>query len=283
MPNSALRNRGPLTCIVSIAGLVAAIATGPATAQPPTGAFPPIPPGATSYQITPAEANGLVIGTLYLPKNFTLTVDPSVKAINWSANNIVFEDGATIDLSSPTTVWGAGLGHPMIRPIQPGRGPDGANQGGQQGYCTPGADGGAGGNGPAGINGVDLTIVNVNPLSSSGTLWIKTDGGPGGDGGNGGNGQLGGGARAVGLFHGGHCDAAHGGSGGRGGAGGAGGRPGKVTILFAIPGAVPPSNGTAPTCGSTQRPAIPTGTLAIWGGAGCPGRNGRDGFPGGHG
>jgi len=214
----------------------------------------------------------MAFGTLYLPKGFTLRFDQRIKSVNWSVNNVVFDDGATIDLSASDP--------------KPPRAHDGASRTGQQGYCTPGDGGDPGGDGVDGTPGIDLTITNVGPLTSSGTLWIKTDGGPGGDGGNGGNGQTGGGPRSTGegLFHGGSCGGAGGGPGGRGGKGGAGGRPGKVTILFAVPGAVPPTNEVATVCGPTTRPTMmPAGSMIIAGAAGCGGQSGNNGRSGGHG
>jgi hypothetical protein len=231
--------------------------------------FPPIQPGATSYVITPEEATGLVINTLYLPKGFTLKVDARVKSIEWNVDKIKIEEGATIDLSAPLA--------------KPSKAADGGPPPGQAGYCTAGVGGAAGGNGTSGTPGLSLTIHNVSSIDNQGSLWIRTDGGPGGNGGNGGTGQQGGGHRStVGgggpFFHGGGCNAAGGGAGGRAGAAGAGGMPGKVIITFKETGTTPITNGgIAPDCGPSQRPASvqgATGVIVIWGASGCPGSPG---------
>jgi hypothetical protein len=236
--------------------------------------YPPIAPGDTSYTVPASEAS-LIIGTLYLPKSFTLKFAPDVRSIDWTVSTISFEENATVDLSPSQA--------------KPPRGKDGGSVGGQAGYCTVGAPGGGGFDGIAGLPGRDLTIRNVATLDALGSLWIRTDGGgPGGDGGNGGNGQLGGGHKSLreGLFKGGACDAASGGAGGRAGRGGSGGRTAKVNITFRNPGAPASPAAISPQCGATSRPPIATGrssAIAIWGAAGCGGSNGVAGQPGGHG
>jgi hypothetical protein len=236
--------------------------------------FPKITPGQVSYTITPSEATGLVIDTLYLPDGFTLKVDPSVKSIDWIVNTIKIGVNATIDLSAPQS--------------KPPTAPSGGSQN-QAEYCVVGHDGVPGGNGAAGASGVSLTIHNVSSIQNEGSLWIRTDGGPGGDGGNGGPGQLGGGHKSfgVGLFHGGGCGSAGGGQGGRAGVAGVGGPTARVTIVLNGPGVTPITNGgVAPQCGPSQRPASvqgATGILVIWGAPGCGGQPGVGGAHGGHG
>ncbi len=237
--------------------------------------FPVIQPGQTSYTISPAEASGLVINTLYLPDGFTLKVDPSVKSVDWIVDKIVIGVGATIDLSAPQT--------------KPARAPNGVAPPPQASWCATGATGAAGDKGVAGLSGVKLTIHNVGSIDNHGSLWIKSDGGPGGDGGNGGNGQQGGGRRSVvggggPFFHGGGCNAAGGGAGGAGGSAGAGGQTSIVTISFQNAGAAPITNGgVSAQCGPSQRPASvqgATGVIVIWGAPGCPGASGSAGAHG---
>lgn len=248
-------------CAAAALGFAALAAVDQAAAQ----TFPPIQPGQTSYVIKPEEANGLIIGTLYLPKDFTLKVDPGVRSINWSVSVLKFDDGATIDLSAPEQ--------------QAAGGGDGGKPQPQGGYCTQGQAGQPGGNGAPGLSGVNLTISNLAPINSQGTLWIKTDGQPGGNGGNGGDGQTGGGHKSVraGLGGGGSCGAGGGGDPGRPGAGGAGGPTGKVTLIYAGQSQGTTPNTVLPNCGHSQRPDVPAGAIMISGRPGCPGASGRSG------
>ncbi|EJL78304.1 hypothetical protein PMI15_04368 [Polaromonas sp. CF318] len=242
-----------------------------ATAQVPVGQFPPLAAGQLVYVIPMDQASGLIIDTLYLPKNVTLKAGEGVTAIDWSVKTIRIEENATIDLSAPQA--------------KPGRAADGAPPPRQASYCAVGAAGAAGAGGTPGKQGVSLNIHDIDSIDNEGSLWIRTDGGPGGDGGNGGKGQQGGGPRKNVLNK--RCGAANGGAGGAAGAAGPGGATAKVVVMFkANPGTSPVTNGTAGSCGASQRPSAlqgKSGVIAIWGSPGCPGNAGSAGPAGGRG
>jgi hypothetical protein len=233
-----------------------------------TQSFPTFAPGSNIYTITQNDET-LIIDTLYLPKNSRIVVDPKVTAINWVVDKIKIDGSATIDLSASQS--------------PPPKAASGGQPAGQQGYCTPGNAGQSGSNGLPGLPAASLNIHGISNITNTGWLWIKADGGPGTDGGDGGDGQQGGGRRSTfgpGLFHGGGCAAAGGGSGGRGGRGGAGGAPGKVTISLKSDPGNAIANPIEDGCGSSSPPTTALGTIGITARAGCRGKDGRDGKDG---
>lgn len=238
--------------------------------------YPTFAPGQTTYVVPPSEAN-LIIDTLSIPAGATIKAGSGVQSINWTVSTLSFGQNATIDLSASQ--------------VQPPAGSNGAGPPGQADYCVQGVGGAAGGNGSPGSPGVDLNINGITSVdngSGAGSLWIKTDGGPGGNGGNGGNGQQGGGQqKRWAHFHLNMCHAANGGAGGAAGSGGASGRVANVSITFsASPAPIAIQTGVAAVCApSTRPPAVQggTGKIVVWGATGCAGANGQRGRDGGSG
>lgn len=234
------------------------------------GTFPDFQ-GQNEYVVTADNATGLVIDTLYIPKGKTIKVAPGVTQISWTVRTIRVDEDTTFDLSADQAV--------------PGKAADGGGPPPQPGYCQHGRGGYAGHDGTPGKPGVALKINGIRRLDIQGSLWIRTDGGPGGDGGNGGRGGTGGGPHKE-LFSN-HCNAGPGGAGGRAGAAGPGGATSRVVFLKAkdgTPYGIP--NGVAPTCGRSTRPSAATGktgVIAIYGGKGCDGAAGQAGSAGPHG
>jgi len=239
--------------------------------------YPTFAPGQTVYVVPPSEAY-LIIDTLSIPAGDTIKAGPGVGAINWTVSTLNFGANATIDLSAS--------------PTQAPAGSNGAGPPPQAGYCAQGAAGAPGGNGSPGTPGVDLNISGIKSVdngSDTGSLWIKTDGGPGGNGGTGGRGQQGGGQHKFWShpFDYYTCHAGNGGAGGPGGSGGLGGRVANVSITFSVtPAPIQLESGVAATCGSSTRPPAVqggTGQVVVWGGTGCAGTNGQKGPDGGAG
>lgn len=256
-----------------IMAIAAATAIAPAMAQDAnvTPAFPQLAPGQTEYIVTADQAVGLVIGTLYLPKGLTIRPAPGVTLIDWTVRTLKIDEDATFDLSAPQE--------------NPAKAPAGASAGGQASYCARGAAGAAGGAGTAGHDGASLILRDIVRVENNGSLWIRSDGGPGGDGGDGGAGQLGGGPMKK-WTHANKCGGAPGGSGGPGGTAGPGGRPGTVTLKYRVDTGGPIQNGVSSACGRSQRPSVARGTsgvLVIWSSPGCPGAKGAAGPNGRHG
>lgn len=221
--------------------------------------YPPSAVPGGTYTVKPGEER-LYIADLYLPRNFTLNVDPSIKQIVWTVDSINAENGAMFDLSASQT-----------KPAKPSKTPPRP----QETYCVYGKDGHQGTHGTNGASGTSLNMTVLGLINRGGLLWLVSDGGPGGDGGDGQDGQQGGGPRRL-TFH--FCRAAHGGNPGPKGPPGAGGPPGDIAVT--IGGSQLPS-GVAPTCGRSARPnASPSSVLAISRGPGCAGNSGQ---PGAHG
>jgi hypothetical protein len=256
-----------------------------ARAQPGTVSLPPgtrtatnypvLAPGQTTYVIQPNEAN-LIIDTLYIPRGVTLVAGPGVNSIVWNVNTLKFDTDATIDLSAPQAI--------------PPRAPDGNAPSPQADYCIAGDPGSRGSPGFTGASGTNLVLQNISAVDNGagqGSLWIKTDGGPGGNGGNGGQGQQGGGEhRWGGLFGSRFCHAAMGGGGGPGGWPGLGGAISAVNLLFTKDHPPSVTSGVAAVCGPSQRPPAvqgPSGQIVVWGGPGCVGAPGQTGPNGGGG
>jgi hypothetical protein len=241
----------------------------------PDQADVPWPSGAVeggTYVVQPQEREK-VISYLKLPRNFTLSLDPSIEEIHWTVTKMEFGSGATIDLSSPRTI--------------PAPGPSGQDVPGQPGVGMPGMQGGRGSAGINGRNGRTMTL-RVTELTPHGSLWIRTDGGLGGSGGRGGNGQLGG-PSSCGLIAGGRVDGGPGGSGGDGGEGGRGGSTSTVDIsIDKIPGRsttgwVATVTDSTLKCGPSERPEglmEDDGRIVIYGHPGCAGIGGTGGAPG---
>jgi hypothetical protein len=229
----------------------------------------PWPPGAVAggtYTVQRAEASAL-IDTLELPANFTLKFADDVDEIDWTVRTMDYDDGAIIDLSAPKTA----LPQAASGTSASGVAPD---------YGVNGAGGSPGQNGVLGRNGKSFTLHVTTIVTNKGTLWIKTDGGPGGRGGDGGSGQVGGGSRCFPLNHGGA-----GGGGGKAGDGGNGGDTAEVRIYLVQGAAGPPPPSVQPvscalTCGNSNPPpgmGAGTGNIYIWGAPGCAGGAGSTG------
>ncbi len=228
--------------------------------------------GASEYVVPLDQSRDMQIATLCIPKGHTIKFAHDVKDVSWSVLRLRIEEDATIDLTAMQ--------------VKPSTAHGGAPPAGQASYCAQGAAGNPGGTGETGQQGIGLNIHDLEGIDNQGSLWIKTDGGPGGDGGAGGKGQQGGGARKNILNK--QCGAADGGAGGTGGAAGAGGPASKVTFTLkgSTDGASLFPSGVAPTCGVSARPSGLSGRVGIiqaWGGNGCPGSQGAAGTRGGRG
>jgi hypothetical protein len=232
----------------------------------PAGAVP----GGT-YTLQEGDQNIVSGDELFLPDSFTIVVPATIHAITWTFKRVRFGRFCTIDLSANQTkprkaANGAGSKQPSAR------------------WCTRGANGAVGGTGAAGAGGASLTL-NAKSIDSTGSLWIRTDGGPGGDGGDGGNGQDGG-TNSCREREGGPCAGGDGGVGGMGGNGGEGGSTSIVHLNISGIGQMPViSPVECQACGRSSRPqsSITSNGIFIWGSPGCGGSGGTGGAGGGGG
>ena len=239
-----------------------------------------------TYTVTRADASLTSGGTMFLPQNFTIKVADDVDRINWYFDKIIFEEGATIDLSRQVTI---------PKPPKAANGRSALScQGSWQDCCgqdgESGKNGEQGQSGQKGVNGTNL-VLQTHFIPASGNLWIKTDGSKGGDGGDGGDGGRGnwGNCGFLGIAG---KDGGNGGHGGDGAPGGDGGNTSSVTFELLAPN----SNivvrrypvQTSLNCNPSSRPpsaAGNTGVVAIYGSPGCGGQGGIGGNGGerGHG
>ena len=128
---------------------------------------------------------------------------------------------------------------------------------------SPGANG----------NGLNLTVGVINS-SSTGWLWVRSDGGPGGPGGDGGDGGKGSSGPQT-CFS--NPNGGNGGRGGRGGSGGRGGNTGRMTVIQGTTTITPTqSSGVAPSA----RPVFPPGSKGFIVISGAVGRGGEGGAGG---
>ena len=223
--------------------------------------YPILEEGQTEFIIPACEACRLEIENLYIPDGVTLKPAPGVKAIEWSVRNIRFGENATIDLSAPN--W-----EPPAPRLIPGSLHSAVGENGKRGI--PGLPG------INGADGVSLKLKGIMQIEGTGTLWIRTDGGPGGVGGQGGMGQEVIPQRRFFSWHG------TGGDGGMGGAGGNGGSTSAINLSFRTE-----SNpfdlgaGLAQDCAPSVRPTYGTkGSIIIYGARGSSGKGGIGGLPG---
>ncbi len=169
--------------------------------------YPILEAGQTEYVIPECEASNLEIASLYIPDGVTLKPSPGVKAIEWSVRNIRFGRDATIDLSAPN--WEPPAPRSISRKL-----PLAVGENGKEGEAGP--------SGMKGADGVSLKLKGIAQIEGTGTLWIRTDGGPGGAGGQGGAGQD---AIPERRFF------SRRGIGGDGGVGGPGGNGGSTSVV----------------------------------------------------
>ncbi len=254
--------------------------------------------GGTYVLSNPAESIIPDGGTLYLPNNFTLLVDPNtIKYISWNFDKVIFGDGATIDLSQRNTVY--------TRPTTPPPNnsswfkldcPNGTNmvietEQGQPSYGGNGFAGTSGANGNNGFDGKNLKLT-TRFIGNTGNLWIRTDGSNGQDGQGGGQGGYGARAACGGSILGwGNIDGGNGGDGGNAGYGGTGGNEAYAMVEYLdandnpiyVVGNSPPS--IPYKCTPSIRPVIEVGKINISGNPGCGGSGGQGGKGGerGHG
>lgn len=241
------------------------------------------PAGATpggTYTVTRANATIASGGVLFLPDKFTINVASDVDQINWQFDKIQFGNGATFDLSRE------GL---KQKPAKAANGSSTLTCFKSPHECDRTvddiSDGGKGGNGVTGqlgINGTVLTL-RVHSLPSSGSLWVKTDGGQGGPGGDGGNGGRGDWANSSGVhFH----RGGNGGDGGNAGQGGYGGNSGVVRIEILDPQSNQVEREILSSCSggfgpTTNRPpnteGDAAGAMIVFGNPGLGGANGDPG------
>ncbi|TIX46034.1 MAG: hypothetical protein E5V36_03235 [Mesorhizobium sp.] len=224
--------------------------------------FPELTPKQLVYDISYDESQHVSIDLLYIPTGVTLRPAPGVLSIDWDVRVLKFGRNATFDLSAPQTKPPA-----PPQPVDYNQALDG----------HPGVAGDAGTKGASGAPGVSLTLRGIERIEFDGSLWVRTDGGPGGDGGLGGSGQHGGGRKPY--FWG--RRARPGGPGGIGGQGGPGGATSSIRWSFkegdnpyALRSVL--SEGCAPS----SRPEINESSIAIYGAGGCGGQGGPGGPPG---
>lgn len=232
-------------------------------------------PPCTTYNVSFGDQTQQNGTTLYLPNNFTLTVDPNIPTINWRFAVFSFGANSTIDLSHRTATL------PSTNYTKPLKNNDPkANKNCQvpKGYASGshGPNGIPGDNGKKGKDGTNLNF-HADQILNPGALWIRTDGqngtngGPGGDGGDG----------AIGSCNTG-TDAGAGGSGGTGGKGGDGGDVSIVNLstfqngnlVYYTPA---PSSGLDPSTRPGSVTGNGTGLIAIYGN---PGTHGEGGYGG---
>lgn len=234
----------------------------------------------SEYTVRSGELAAGYFPLVRIPAGSTLKFADDVTSVNLRIGRLEFGVGSTIDLSAPV--------------VPPPRAQPGEDQSVQPPEGYHGNPGGVGHRGTNGRPGRSLTL-QVDEVLASGSLWVRTDGGPGGAGGTGGRGQLGGGSACIPTKH-----AGNGGDGGPGGPGGAGGATSAVRIEIRTPTApgytlipagcidrvpIPPS-GFPPkyfrVCGSSLRPESAngnTGAIIIAGMVGCGGPGGAGGEP----
>lgn len=215
------------------------------------------------------------IAQLSLPDDFTLKFDPQIHQIRWRVGALAFGKRVVIDLSAPPMTLPSGASAPPAE--------------GQASWGQTGASGAPGGSGFTGLAGRLLSLKIKTHLSmTTGSLWIKTDSGPGSSGGSGGQGQLGGGSTCGSRTEG---PRSHGGNGGPGGPGGAGGWGGMTSMVIVSIDNYPVGYELRPSacsaaCGSSSRPPGADGDdgkIVIWGSPGCGGSGGPGGKGGGGG
>lgn len=235
--------------------------------------YPPNAVPGGSYEVPPGEAK-MYIENLVLPDRFKLSLNPSIKAIDWSVKNIRFGIDAEFDASAPQT-----------KPATPGQpaSPPQANA------CDVGTHGYKGTGGTAAAEPVKVYIHEIQKVFAQGSLWIVTNGAPAGNGGPGSQGGMGGGKGAGPVFRWtGGCDPKKGGVGGDGGDGERGGATSSVAFVKYREMVPYIANNCARAandfvCGPvTANPGAGgnTGTITIFGGVGCGGAGGGKGYAG---
>lgn len=228
--------------------------------------YPPLNQGQKIYIIPQSEALGNPGEVLDIPDDVTLKVAPDVTSIDWTIRKIRFGKNAIIDLSAPTEKPAPGANAPG--PMR------------QAEYCIPGRNGADGSGGQSGRSGASLTIKGIEEVEAQGSLWIRTDGGPGADGGHGQDGQQGGGPEKRLLEPHFECKAARGGVAGSGGPGGNGGPTSAITLRFYDYDTGNITFNVGSLCGSSSSPNRKIGGITIWGQPGCGGGGGGGGHGG---
>ena len=224
--------------------------------------FPDLKPDQLDYEIASEDATNLSIDLLYIPDNVTLRPASGITRIDWNVRVLKFGRNSTFDLSAP-----------QAKPDAPA--PPASFIQAPAGY--PGVVGKPGVKGTPGTSGVSLTLRGIEQIEFDGSLWVRTDGGPGGDGGRGGVGQQGGDRQRY--FWG--RRAKPGGPGGVGGSGGAGGKTSSICLSFKAgdnPYAL--SSVLVSGCAPSRRPEIVDGSISIFGAGGSGGQGGEGGAAG---
>jgi hypothetical protein len=249
--------------------------------------------------LTVADADICNGGTLYLPKNFTIYVDANVQSINWKFSKVIFEEGATIDLSQRQIAYTKPTTPPpnnnpfYSRNCPPDNCADVIETQTINGRTirNVGENGKKGRDGKDGDNGADGKYFSLVTyfLSNTGNLWIRTDGSNGQDGGDGGDGGYGARGSCNGtLSHG--IDGGVGGDGGFGGKGGKGGSTSLAMLQFLDVSNTPIkvySSIDGDNCNPSTRPnplnGNNSGLIVISGNPGCGGIGGIGGKAGDYG
>lgn len=229
----------------------------------PYDVFPALCAGQLVYEVSQLEAVGSKIDVLELPDGVTIKPMAGVREIDWQVRVLRFGRNATIDLSSRNEKPATPRSIATLSPQAP--------------VGVPGAQGNPGATGSPGQAGVALTLRGLERIEGDGTLWVRTDGGPGGDGGEGGVGQQGG-AKQRRLWA---RRAQPGGAGGNGGKGGRGGDTSAVRWYFkSDPNLFRITCSLARDPAPSSRPSIPDGEIAIFGAGGLGGEGGAGGASG---
>jgi len=245
----------------------------------------------TTYKVTSATAtlppDNTVpnFGDIYLPDNFTITVDPSVTSIHWVFSVFTLGSNVEFDLSqraagtpsTPATPPKAvGAGFPPNCYASTHANPSDYN------FGATGPNGAPGAAGTSGANGANL-IFHADNITAGGNVWVRTDGQNGGTGGTGGTGADG----ALGWCgsvssQSGSIDAGQAGSGGPAGPAGNGGNVSFVSFTSYDPNGNLVSYMPLSSTGTTPS-AWPTGTtgqIVIYGNPGLHGNGGTGGAQG---
>jgi hypothetical protein len=221
-------------------------------------------------QLTLDDAS-IIFTQLELNDGCVITFSPTVQNAEIVIETLTLHGQSTIDLSPRESIAGV--------PGKPPTPPQALNNPPTQ----TGQNGSAGVNGQPGFPGTNLHLTVETLVAVDGSLWIKTDGGPGSPGGPGGDGAKGAGPLTSGT----HCyDGGAGGNGGPGGTGGQGGSTAKVLITVGpktiaanqTPGVAPsarPTSATIPGAVVAAGSAGPGGAGGSPGGSGGPGGEGR--------
>ncbi len=217
---------------------------------------PDLKPGGT-YEVL-GDEHDMYIDHLVIPEDATIVAKVELE---WAIRKLTFGRRATLDLSGAREK----PGHSDITRYIAGSPTKYQRDGFQGGIGFPGESG----------HSLEMYVCDVEP---TGSLWIRTDGGPGADGGPGEDGR----PHETNSKE--HLNRP-GGRGGDGGVGGNGGDTSRVQFKIFEGGSwrVLPVHGNNQGTSPSTRPSNASGdrgTIVIWGAPGPPGQGGPPGQPG---